>query len=92
MTLVTRKGQWLSAKVADQLLMMSPEHENYIGLTAVGARIWELLEAPTTLEAICTTLTREYEVSPEQARRETESFLQDLASHGAIALDPPPAA
>ena len=43
--MVRRKDGWLSAKVGDELVMMSAEKGNYIGLSDVGARIWELLRA-----------------------------------------------
>jgi hypothetical protein len=46
MALVRRKGDWLSAMVGDELVMMSAERGNYLGLTPVGARIWELIEEP----------------------------------------------
>ena len=42
--MVRKQGDWLSAKVGDELVMMSAEKGNYIGLSEVGARIWELIE------------------------------------------------
>ena len=40
--MVRRQGEWLTAKVGDELVMMSTERANYIGLNEVGVRIWEL--------------------------------------------------
>lgn len=89
--LVRKQGDWLAAKVGDELVMMSAEQGNYIGLSEVGARIWELLETPQELDAVCARLQDEYEVSPETCRREVEGFLNELVKHGAVALDPPAA-
>ena len=89
--LVRKQGDWLAAKVGDELVMMSAEKGNYIGLSEVGARIWELIEAPQELEAVVAQLQTEYEVSSETCRVEVETFLNELVKHGAIALDPAPA-
>jgi hypothetical protein len=63
-----------------------------MGLSEVGARIWELIETPQEVTTLCSRLQEEYEVSPEVCSAEVDAFLNDLAKHGAIALDPPPAA
>jgi hypothetical protein len=91
--MVRKQGDWLAAKVGDELVMMSAEKGNYIGLSEVGARIWELIETPQDVDAICAQLQDEYDgVTPEACRAEVETFLNELVKHGAIALDPPPAA
>ena len=89
---VRKQGDWLAAKVGDELVMMSAEKGNYIGLSEVGARIWELIEAPQELDVVCARLQKEYEIAPETCRTEVESFLNELVKHGAVALDPPSAA
>ena len=90
--MVRRQGDWLSARVGDELVMMSAEKGNYIGLSEVGARIWELIATPQDVDAVCVQLQDEFEVKPEVCRAEVESFLNELVKHGAIALDPPSAA
>jgi hypothetical protein len=90
--IVRRQGDWLSAKVGDELVMMSAEKGNYIGLSEVGARIWELIETPQEVESVLVRLQEEYEVSAETCRAEVDRFLQELKTHGAIALDSAPAA
>lgn len=90
--IVRRRDGWLSAKVGDELVMMSAEKGNYIGLSEVGARIWELIETPQRLDGIVDRLQQEYDVTPETCRAEVDAFLKDMQTHGAIALDPAPAA
>jgi hypothetical protein len=86
-----RKGDWLAAKVGDELVMMSAESGNYIGLSEVGARVWELIETPQELDAVCAALLQEFEVEPEVCRAEVESFVGDLVKYNAVTLDPPAA-
>ena len=90
--MVRKQGDWLAAKVGDELVMMSAQKGNYIGLSEVGARIWELIETPQDVDTVCSQLQKEYDVTAEACRVEVETFLNELVKHGAIALDPPPAA
>jgi Coenzyme PQQ synthesis protein D (PqqD) len=90
--MISRKGDWLSAKVGDDLVMMSAQRGNYLGLSEVGARIWEIIEMPSAFDAVCAQIEQEYEVEQDVCRAEVETFLNELVKHGAITLDPPPAA
>ncbi len=87
--MVRKQGDWLAAKVGDELVMMSAEQGNYIGLSDVGSRIWELIETPRNIDDVCAQLLNEFDVTPEICRAEVETFLNELVKHGAIALDPP---
>jgi hypothetical protein len=85
---VERKGDWLSAKVGEELVMMSAEQGHYIGLSEVGARIWELIAEPMELDELCGQLEREFVVAPETCRAEVRAFLGELAAQQAAALGP----
>lgn len=90
--LVARRGDWLSAQVGDEIVMMSAQNGFYIGLNAVGARIWGLLERPRAIDEICARLVEEFDVMPNACRTEVESFLAELERHGAIVMAPAPLA
>ncbi|MGN6717148.1 MAG: PqqD family peptide modification chaperone [Candidatus Binatia bacterium] len=89
--MIRRQGEWLSAKVGEELVMMSVSKGDYLGLTEVGTRIWELIETPQELGNLCGKLQDEFDVSSEICRADVEAFLNELAKHDAISLDPPPA-
>lgn len=89
---IQKQGDWLAAKVGDEIVMMSAEKGNYIGLNSVGARIWELIETPQNVDAVCERLTEEFDVAPDVCRAEVQDFLDVLVSHGAITLEPQPTA
>ena len=91
MTIVQRNGTWLSARVGDELVMMSVSSGNYVTISKVGARIWELVEQPRTFDALCDQLVREYEVTPEYCRESVTRFLAELEGHDAITIrhEPP---
>jgi Coenzyme PQQ synthesis protein D (PqqD) len=85
---IRRQGDWLCGKVGKELVMMSADKGHYIGLSEVGAHIWELIETPQEIDAVCARLVDEFDVTPEVCRTEVEAFLNELVKHGAVALDP----
>ncbi|WEJ99717.1 MAG: PqqD family protein [Candidatus Sphingomonas phytovorans] len=82
--MIERNGDWLSARVGDEIMMMSPEHGKYIGMNEVGARIWELIETPRDAATLCAELQREFDVSPVDCETEVNIFLAEMEKHGAI--------
>jgi hypothetical protein len=85
--IVRRDGEWLTAKIGAEVVMMSAERGNYLGLSRVCVRIWELIEARRNIGEVCAQLESEFEVSPEICREEVEAFLNELARHGAAVLE-----
>lgn len=84
---IYRDGDWLAAKVGEELVMMSAASGNYIGLSPVAARIWELLETPRSIQSLCDALMVEYEVDPATCRSEVDTFLAKLREHRAVRID-----
>lgn len=86
--MIQRKGDWLSARVGDEVMMMSTEHGKYIGMNEVGSRIWDLLETPSDLATLCAQLQREFAVSQADCETEVRAFLAEMERNGAVAIDP----
>lgn len=87
MQTVRRAGEWLDAQVGADRVMMSVQDGHYLGMTGVGARIWDLIERPATIDDICEALLREFNVDPGTCRTEVRAFLADLANLGAVTID-----
>jgi predicted deacylase len=90
--IITRDEDWLTARIGDELVMMSMSSGDYVGLSETGAAIWELLETPRDVDSICTELQRSFDVSPERCRTTVDAFLLKLSERGAIAGYEPQAA
>jgi len=58
----------------------------YYGLDKVGARIWELVQQPTTVSQLADQLAAEYEVEAERCERDVKDLLSDLADAGLVAI------
>ena len=88
-SLYQRTRTVLSASLGDQdTALFDAASGSYLGLEGTANRIWQLLEAPVTLEAICAILTSEYEVELETCRQQTQGFLQDLRQRQLVAIVP----
>jgi hypothetical protein len=82
---IQRAGDTPAAYIGDSLLMMSIEKGQYFSLNGVGARIWELLENPTTQPALVELLVGEYEVPRELCAAQVANFLGGLEQRGLLA-------
>jgi hypothetical protein len=83
---VRRKGDWLTAKVGDELVMMNAANGQHIGLTETGARIWELIETPQSFAALCGVLAEEFDAPEDLIAGDAGAFLRRLAEKGAVEL------
>lgn len=81
---IRRTENVFTAPLEDTLLMMSVENGVYHGLNSVGARIWELLEQPTTEAAVIERLLAEFEVEPEICTAQVAAFLTGLRERGLL--------
>ncbi len=82
--MIRRVDGWLTEQVGEDLVMMNPRSGAYIGLNAVGARVWALIDPPSDIGAICDALAVEFETTPEACRPEVEAFVAKLETHGAV--------
>lgn len=88
--LAKRRGDWLSARSGDQLVMMCVETGNYVGLNPVGTRIWELIETPRKISELCSILMQEYDVPADTCETDVQAFLNDMMEQGLLVLTPAP--
>lgn len=81
--LVAAKQQ-ISSKLSGETVILDLHGGTYFGLDEIGARIWSLLQQPTTLPEIRDTLLEEYDVPPERCEQEVKTLLEEMASHNLI--------
>jgi hypothetical protein len=86
-SVIRRNGDWLTAQIGEELVMMNSQSGRHIGLTESGRRIWEILETPSTIGQVCTVLAGEYDAGAEEMAADVESFLHELAGLGAVAAE-----
>jgi Coenzyme PQQ synthesis protein D (PqqD) len=84
-TVVAAKDQ-ASSDLGGEVAILDLKGGMYYGLDEVGARIWELIQAPKTVVDIEAILLSEYEVEPERCRHDLIALLQRLAEEELIEI------
>jgi len=68
----------LSTFLDGEAIVLELESGAYYGLAQVGARIWELLQQPTTCAHITETLYDEYDVARPALEADVAAFVHEL--------------
>lgn len=84
MTTLVRRDAFITSPMDKELAMMSMESNAYFGLDAIGRAIWEMLERPMTVNALCDGLLERFEVEPEQCLADVLPFLEELRGENMI--------
>jgi len=84
-SVVARRDGLVQAEIDGEVLTMNIEDGTCYGLNQVGSRIWHLLERPTRIGVLCTTLLGEYRVDPDVCERQVLDLLEELRAKGLIA-------
>ena len=87
---IARARVLIAASVDDELFGLDAEQGLFYGFNAPATRIWELIEQPTSLSAVCTSLVAEFAVEPDECRAGTLAVLRDLERDGMVTLTPTP--
>jgi Coenzyme PQQ synthesis protein D (PqqD) len=74
--------------VGEESVLLNLKTSLYMGLDPVGTRMWTLLTDADSIQAAYEVLLAEYEVTPEQLRKDLEEFLDKLSEHGLIEARP----
>jgi hypothetical protein len=82
--LYARSERFSFVPMDDDLVMMDIEHGKYLGLNAVAADIWRLLEQPKSASQLLSLLLERYEVSAAQCDADLQRFLVQMLSQGML--------
>lgn len=78
-----RNAQILSAPSgAGEVMMMGIETNRYYAATEVGARVWELLETPHSIAALCAAVGLEFDVDEATCAAGVTRFVDELVKDG----------
>lgn len=84
---VKRSAGLMSASIDDEIVILNPSRDNYIGLDEIGRRVWELLSEPILLGDLSHQVVREYHGNPQQISADLMAFLQELHSEGLLQVE-----
>lgn len=84
-SIVVASKEQVSSDLAGEAVILNVDSGVYYGLDAIGARIWNLIQEPHSIQAIVEILTREYDVEEDQCRTDLILLLQRLEEEGLVA-------
>jgi hypothetical protein len=74
----------LSTDVGSEQVLLNLGDGLYYGLDEVGGEIWNLLQTPVSVGAICQAITDTYDVDADRCRRDVTKLLGELATRRLI--------
>lgn len=87
-----RSKQVAARLLGGEMMIMSPRDTTLFNLNDVGAAIWKCADGRTSIDEIVGRLCSEFDVTPDAARRDAETFLQEMVTHGIMFLAEQPTA
>lgn len=87
MTKFKRHSNNIASKINGEYVMLNAKEGHYFSLNAVGSRIWEILESPSTKSEINAILLEEFEVDAETCSKEVDDFIQTCVQMGVLEID-----
>ena len=81
---LTASTDVLARDIQGETVLLDLKSDSYFGLKGVGARIWQLLAAGTSMTDMTTVLAAEFDVSAETLTVELERFVGELVNAGLV--------
>jgi hypothetical protein len=86
--LMRRCADVLAARLSEEeLVLLGPDSERYVGLDPVGADIWAALETPRSLSQIAAALAEIYDAPPALIAADIAPMLHRLEGEGLVERD-----
>lgn len=70
--------------LSDEAIVVNFQNSFFYNLNPLGTFIWERCDGQHSLEEIVTALVDEYEVTPEEAGKDCQEFIDSLVEQGLL--------
>jgi Coenzyme PQQ synthesis protein D (PqqD) len=71
-------------KVENRVVILDLDSSSYFALNETASAVWDSLEAGVTIDVLVERLLDQFEVEPEQARRDVIALLDQLEERGVL--------
>jgi len=89
-SLIRRSDDVIYAAIGEERgILLNLETDCYHAVNAVATRLWELLETPQTMGALCAHIGEEFDVDPSTCQAEVGAFIGQLVERGVVIADGP---
>jgi hypothetical protein len=77
-SVIQAKKELLDCEIKGEAVILNITSGVYFGLDSVGARVWELIKTPRSVDDVLSTLTGEYMVDYDQCKSDLFLFINNL--------------
>ncbi len=81
---VVAATEQISCPLGEEAAILNLKNSVYYGMNPVGARVWELLRQPRSVDELRDALLDEYEVDRERCAQDLLALLQKMREEGLI--------
>ncbi len=81
---ISISGDLVSCDLNAEAVVLNLRSGRYYGLDPVGARIWNLIQTPRTVQEIRDILLQDYEVEADRCEGDLVALLEKLANEGLV--------
>jgi hypothetical protein len=81
---IIKSPDQISTDLGGEVVILDMQSEEYFSFDGVGARIWEMIETPTTVREILAAILQAYDVEPARAESDLLAVLDEMAQEGLI--------
>jgi hypothetical protein len=83
-SVVKRSDGLMSTPIRDEVVILNPLRDTYIGLDEIGRRIWDLLAEPILVQRLCHQVAQEYQGDSLQIPADIIAFVNELHREGLL--------
>jgi len=87
-----RRSDVMAKETSDGMVLVDVVSGGCWELNRVGAALWSLMDASTTLRAACEILRRRYDVAADVIERDVVALAEQLSSAGLVSIRRTPSA
>ncbi|MEM1254757.1 MAG: PqqD family peptide modification chaperone [Cyanobacteria bacterium P01_H01_bin.21] len=84
--IISPMPEQISSELNSEAVILNLSSGVYYGLNEVGARIWQIIQEPCSLEKIQSALIEEYDVPPDVCKQEVLKLLLELKNANLIEI------
>ncbi len=87
-TIVVAVSDQVSCRLDEETVLLELRNGNYYGLNSVGTVIWETIQQPRSIEAVCSAVLEQFSVDAEICERDVLRVIGELQAAGLVEFRP----
>jgi hypothetical protein len=83
-TTVVVTSDQVSCRLDEDTVLLELKKGTYYGLNSVGSTIWDLIQKPRSIQAVCSAVVEQYNIDAETCENDVLRLLEELRGAGLV--------